>query len=80
MIAKDIGEVQHAKDKREHTEYDGTYVNRAGPHWLGPSCSAVFGSLCVLLHIFERLVMVWIESVYTATVVFNIVVGTPLIP
>jgi hypothetical protein len=54
MIAKDVGEIQHAKDKREHTEYDGTYVNRAGPHWLGPSCSAVFGSLSVLLHIFHQ--------------------------
>ena len=59
MIAKDVGKVQHAKDKREHTEYDGTYVYWAGPDWLGPSCSVVFGFLFVLLHIFGRLVMVW---------------------
>jgi hypothetical protein len=51
MIAKDVGEVQHAKDKREHTEYDGTYVNWAGPHWLGPSFSAVFGSfVCIIAY------------------------------
>jgi hypothetical protein len=51
MIAKDVGEIQHAKDKRKHTEYDGTYVKLVSPHWLGPSCSAVFGSfVCIIAY------------------------------